>query len=127
MMRRDSHGARASEDVGARDGRGRVVADDAVGGGRAEACHCGRGHVTALEDVASIKMAVQTFASDVAADEAAKEGGGRGCYCGRGHGTTAEVVASVGVASRDGLGACHTERIRLLDATAASDAAGRAV
>ena len=56
-------------DVVARDGRGHMVAGEAVGrggvddtGGRgAEACHCGRGHATALVDVTFLEVA----ASDV--------------------------------------------------------------
>ena len=50
----------------AADGRGHVVADEVVAGEEAEACHYGRGHVAAVGDVASMKVAVQTAASDVA-------------------------------------------------------------
>ena len=48
--------------------------------------------MTAMDDVASMKVAAQTAASDVAADQAIGGGGG-GRRCGPGHGTTAEVVA----------------------------------
>ena len=109
----------ASVNVVTRDGCGHVVADEASGARGAEACHYGRGHVTAVEDVASLELAAQMAASDVFAEQ-----------CGRGHGTTAEVVVSEEVATQDGgHGGCHIERMRLLDgrlATAASDAAGRA-
>ena len=115
----DGHGGHVtSVDVARRDGREHVVADEASGARGAEACHYGRGHVTAVEDVASLELAAQMAASDVFAEQ-----------CGRGHGTTAEVVASEKVATQDGHGGCHIKRMRLLDgrlATAASDAAGRA-
>ena len=53
-----------------------VGADEAVGGGGAEACHYGRSHMTAMEDGASVKVVAQTAASDVAADEAIIAGAG---------------------------------------------------
>jgi len=45
-----------------------------------KACHYGPGHVTAVEDVASMEVAAQTAAIDGAADEAVGGGvGGRHC------------------------------------------------
>ena len=57
-----------------RTGRPHVVADKAMGGGGAEACHYGRGHVPAVEDVASVEVAAQTAASNIAVES--EEGGG---------------------------------------------------
>ena len=117
----------ASVDVATRGGRGHVVADEAVRGGGAEACHYRRGHAAAVEDVAFVEVAAQTAASDVAASlwTRPSEGGGRfwGRNYERGHGTIAEVVASVDVAGWYDHGGCRVERTRLLDgcvATAAS-------
>ena len=67
-----------SVDVAARDGQGHVVADEASGARGAEACHYGRGHVTAVEGVASMEVASQTAASDVAVEKAVEGGKGRG-------------------------------------------------
>ena len=127
MRPRDGPVDVTSANVAAWDGRGHVVADEGVGGGGAEACHYGRGYVTAAEDVASVEVAAQTAASDVAASlwTRPSEGGGRfwGRNYERGHGTIAEVVASVDVAGWYDHGGCRVERTRLLDgcvATAAS-------
>ena len=58
----------ASADVAARDGpRGHVVADEAVGGGGAEAGRFGRGRATAVEGTASVEVATPTTLNDVAA------------------------------------------------------------
>ena len=89
----------ASVDVVTRDGCGHVVADEAAGGGGAEACHYGRGHVTAVEQVTSVEVAAQTpqVMSLRRCGKGRRKGGAGGRRCG-GHGMTAEVVASVDMA-----------------------------
>ena len=55
-----------------------MVADEAVGGEGAEACHYGVGHATTAKDVAFVAVAAQTAASDVATSlrtRPAEEGG----------------------------------------------------
>ena len=61
-----------SVDVAARDGRGHVVADEAVGRGGAEPCQYGRGHL-------AVAVAAQTAASDIAKSLLSRpSAGGRG-------------------------------------------------
>ena len=66
-----------SMDVAAPDGHGHVVTGEAVGGGGAEPCHYGRGHVTAAEDLASVEVAPQMAASE-SLRMRSSEGGRRG-------------------------------------------------
>ena len=121
----------ASVDVAARDGRGHMVADEAMGEGGVETCHCGHSRATAWKtSPCSVEVASQTTASDVAASlrirSSEQREGGR--HCRRGHGAISEVVASDVVVWR-GRGGCRIERMRLLDGcvvTAASHAAWRA-
>ena len=75
------HGT-AAQDVAvtAQDSHGHAFADEAVRGRGAEACHCGRDHVTAVEDVTFMQEDAQTAASDVATSLQTRwsEGGRRG-------------------------------------------------
>ena len=48
--------------VAAPDGRGHVVANEAVRGGGAVVCHYRQGHVIAVEDVVSIEVAARSIA-----------------------------------------------------------------
>ena len=75
-----------------------MIADRAVGGGATEACHYRRGHVMAVEDLASVEVAAWDGRGHVVADEAVGGGGQEPChYRRRGHVTAVEGTTSVEV------------------------------
>ena len=113
------HGGRRLCEYGRGGSRGNVVADVAVEGERAKACHERRGHVTSVEDVASRETAAKTTASDVAAHEAVGGGGGRRPSLRM---RPWEDRRGCRLCRQEGRRECCIERMRLLDGCVVSTA-----